>query len=372
MVRARLFLAALLFSACHERPKAPRDAGAPQTTTAGLPDLEDPESCRPCHQNVLEEWSESAHAQAATDPIFLGVKKLRAKREADLERKCAACHSPRSKGVTCFACHGPMSIDLRRGRGARAMTFSKDRTLYGPLASDLSEGLVHKSARAPHIEDGRTLCFACHSDLSNPSGVPLCQTVTEWRGARTDRTCVDCHMGQSDGPSGAASSRKVHTSHLFGGPRRLWSQTSTAIAARGMVEIDGSLSGRTLELSLKNKTGHAFPSGFPGRQATVEVSSGIWRHVFVLGKKHVDAQGKPTIAAYAAKIASDTRLLPMEQRAVQIRVPQRTKQVRVRLTLRLLPLALAGKIGLEGALTEPRVVASAIIRARQRLKIRQP
>ncbi len=351
----RAALVALLFAlgAC-KSTKAP--------PARDIASLEDATTCRPCHAAIVEEWQGSLHATAHADPIFRGLRELRSKKEEDLDAKCAVCHAPvkSTDGVTCFACHATASLHTGPGRGSNLLSWSKTGTLYGP--SDLPEDRtpVHGTAKAPaHMKDGASLCLACHGDLANASEVPLCQTATEWEATKTTKTCVDCHMQAAKGAATVATTKVEHRSHRFAGPRGLWTKTSTAVAGLGMVGLRVDRADDAIEVHLENRTGHAFPSGFPGRFAKVIATAGEWRQEVLLGKRYVDAEGNPVIAAYGVKIAADTRLTPGETRVVKLMPPKGAGPVDVKVVHGLLPPPLAEKIGLHGELTELRVIATA-------------
>lgn len=357
---SRAVFAVLFVAGCKEAAKPTSPAPKP---TEPIPkkqaDLKDPNTCKDCHETVFAEWQGSIHASANVDPIFLGIRKLRSKKETDLEKKCGTCHAPTggNRGVTCFACHGTASVAADK-RGAGAMSYTDDRVLYGPSKPKGMKLPVHGTADPPpHMTDGSSLCMACHADLANPNGVPLCQTATEWKAAAPDETCVGCHMKETAGTSGAVSTKPKHRSHRFAGPRRLWTEKPAAVAKLGMVGVTAAFERGKLVVELKNETGHAFPSGFPGRMAKLVVRGGDFEKSFVLAKKHVDEAGKPTIAAYATKIAKDTRLEPKETRRITVKIPKKVKKVDVRLVHFLLPPPLADKIELSGPEREPRMLA---------------
>jgi hypothetical protein len=354
MVKRALVVLFALAACKQSEPKAPQvDVAA----------LKDPNNCRPCHAAVVDEWQASLHAGAHEDPIFVGVRTLRSKKEQDLETKCAVCHAPvaATSGVTCFACHATAEVHADRGRGKKALTWSSDGRLYGPSDLPAKKTPVHGTGAAPaHLKDGATLCLACHGDLANADGVPLCQTATEWEAAKSGKSCVDCHMPPAKGPASVATAKTEHTSHRFAGPRGLWT-TEGAIAERKLVSVSGAIVDGQLEVRVENRTGHAFPSGFPGRMAKVVATSGDYAQEVLLAKRHEDADGKPTIAAYAKKITADTRLLPNETRVVKWPAPEGDAPIEVKVVLRLLPPPLAEKIGVDGPLAAPRVVAKTTV-----------
>lgn len=358
------------------------DKPAPSATL----DANDPEACRPCHATVVEEFLTSMHAKShhTTDPIFAGVRAIRmAKEGADIGQKCATCHSPSvpTRGLTCGTCHAVASVQPGV-RGHKALTPAEPGLLLGP--HDLTDSGArgpHQIGNAPaHMKDGRTLCLACHDSLPNAQKLPLCDTGAEHKAlpAGSTQSCTSCHMPRVDGPSGAmASHKKDHASHRFLGAHHLWggkgnnSSKSTFIAEH--LGLTASLEGTTLSARLVNKTGHSFPTGFPGRLAIVTAEAKdaagtkVWKGPgpgpateaasHVMKKVYVDDQGKPTLAPYGVRIAVDTRLKPAETRVFSWTLPESAAQAQVSVVFRLLPPPLAKKLKLAGQrLAEPRTI----------------
>jgi|GEM_PF-1281393 len=394
-----LLALALALTACKgdDGNKTPAPT-AGEAKPAGHPtvDMDNPESCRPCHETVVEEWSTSMHARAhhSKDPIYAGVRAVRMRREgAEIADACANCHTPRAKspddpkaihGVTCATCHNVASVAPEK-LGAKALTWAEPTMIYG--AGDLEPGAAggsHGSGKAPpHMKDGESLCLACHDRLGNPHDIPICDTGNEHRMAGDTREkCTTCHMPKVDGPSGVVAANKAsHSSHAFLGPHRAWYQKDASFFAKNL-ELKATLGGEggnALTVTLDNKTGHSFPSGFPGRFAMVKATgldaSGkeVWtspgppprtksaRHV--MKKVYVTAEGKPTLAPYGVKMAVDSRLKPAEKRTLTWSVPAEVAEVNVALVFRLLPPPLAKKLGLQKALeAEPRVVLTASVK----------
>ncbi len=292
-----------------------------------------------------------AHAHHDRDPIYAGIRALRMTREGEeVADACARCHTPRRDrgkkaaraGVGCAACHN---------------LSAPDGTLRGP--HDIPPGVTPAHGTgpaAPQLTDGTTICMACHETMHNTAGVPICTTGDpSERPANADKTCADCHMPLVDGPSGAMTKRQTHRSHRFPGPHRAWYQDDRTPLEQA-VSLKGRLAGTTLELELSNRTGHAFPTGFPGRQAilTVEGTDADGRRMWapdsiVRGKRYEDADGKPTLAPWATRLVKDTRLKYDETRSIRRLVPPAARSVTVTLEMRLLPPPLAARIGLADA-----------------------
>jgi hypothetical protein len=126
-------------------------------------------------------------------------------------------------------------------------------------------------------------------------------------------------------------------------------------------------------------TGHGFPTGFPGRQAILEIDGfdgdgkRVWRGAntnsmtpspVVMGKRYEDAAGTPTLAPWSVRLAKDSRLKAGEARQWSIPRPLEVVRVVARLTFRLLPKALASKVGLA---TAPEAVPKTITELELRL-----
>jgi len=335
---------------------------------AGRVDLRSVDACAECHPTVVAEYRQSMHARAheGADPIFTGVRRLRMQKEGEAVRlTCHRCHSPRlvtepghpPVGVGCFDCHGPSA-------GA------PDGTLLGPrdLAANLTP--AHGTGRSsPTIADGTSACQTCHAELKSPAGLTICTTGVEHRGVAATGTCSSCHMPKVRGPGTVDGRAREHVSHEFLGPHRAWSSDDARFLATA-VELRGRLSAAGLQITVQNKSGHDFPTGFPGRLAIIgclgrdAAGAEAWRCPDQqLGKVYLDAEGRPTLAPWATTLASDTRLLAGQTRDVSLEPPANVAEVEVTLSMRLLPAALASKIGLADAPEgQPRRVTSLTLR----------
>ncbi len=373
--------------------EAPPEAKAPTAPTATKPapaepapaggfDVDDPDTCAPCHGAIVEEWKTSMHSRAHRDrdPIFAAMLRGHVQREGEaVTRRCANCHHPRQvddvegavakRGVTCATCHTAESVDLAH-LGGEALAFGTDGVLHGP--HDLAAGAspVHGTGPAPaHMKaDSDDLCLTCHAREDNPQGVPVCSTGDEH--AKVDgATCRSCHMPRVAGPSGAVSRRADHASHAFVGPRQLWEGADHDLLA-GAVKLDAKLDGDTLTLTLANATGHAFPTGFPGRLAVVKAvgkdASGevVWEDADTkLVRRYGDAEGKPAMPPVAAQVLGDSRLQPGETRTLSLSgVPAEAKTVEATVLYRLMPPPMADKTGLAaGPYAEAKPVATVTV-----------
>jgi hypothetical protein len=83
-VRAASLLGLLVLVACERKASpGPEPAPEPAPDVPASLDIEDPEACRGCHEDIVAEWTQSMHAaaHASADPIFAALLELRSSRE---------------------------------------------------------------------------------------------------------------------------------------------------------------------------------------------------------------------------------------------------------------------------------------------------
>ena len=352
------------------------DATSDDRATAMLVNPDDPRPCASCHAAIVDEWRQSMHARAHhdEDPIYGAMRRLRMDVQGKaVAGKCAKCHNPRSPddpdsdrgrvGVGCAACHNLQNVHREGKLGADALERAADNRMIAAHDIPAGKSPAHSTgAAAPFIVDGQTLCLACHDALANPKGAPACTTGPEHAEHRDPKaTCVSCHMPRVASAGGTVDPDNEHASHAFVGPHRAWYQDDASLLAQS-VHITATLDGPTLSVTLENRSGHGFPSGFPGRMVVLSAvgkdaaGAEVWRNFdgepmkaspeSVLNKVYVDDAGKPTLAAFATKLARDNRLAPDESRTLTFEVPQAVMTVDLELRYRLLPPPAASKLGL--------------------------
>lgn len=386
MKRASLVLAGLLLlgHGCkRESPSSAADATRPPSELPAPPGepplaaLDAPETCGACHAEVLKEWSTSLHASAhhTKDEIYRGVRSMRMKREGEgIASGCAQCHSPRSQGspegklaelgVSCTGCHLVSAVQMGPGRfGAKAFTYATDGAMRGVRGPSTRESIHGFAEPAPHLTDGKTLCLACHDELKNAEGIPICTTGVEHRELSGAQTCVDCHMPTLDGPSGSANpERTQHRSHAFLGPHRALRDGDIDFLKTAL-HVEARFEAERLVVQLENKSGHALPTGFPARMMVVQVlghdrDEQVVYSSFkenpmqetpdaVFGKVYVDEAGKPTLAPWSKKLERDSRLRPGETRVLSMVVPPSVQRATVKVFFRLLAPPLARQLELD-------------------------
>jgi hypothetical protein len=250
--------------------------------------------------------------------------------------------------------------------------------MRGPHDVDGDAPAPHGTGEAaPWIVDGRSVCLTCHDAMHNAQDVATCTTGPEHLEAGTDVSCAGCHMPFVEQSSGVASNRPRHRSHAFLGPHRsIREDTEGEGFASSHLLVRPALESGTLSAAIENRSGHAMPTGFPGRTILVRAvgydaaGEAVWRSFrddpleedpqSVLHRAYVDADGQPTLPPYGARLARDTRLRPGEARTLSWPVPEEVVHVEVALLYRLLPPAAAQRIGVaDPRATAPRTLLTA-------------
>lgn len=200
--------------------------------------------CGKCHVAIYQEWAQSDHAQAYTNPHF---------REATDDyafADCLSCHAPepmltagrptvrsagREEGVTCVSCH------LEQGM------------LSGPLEPT---GRVHPHPIGvrPEVFLSSDLCGQCHQG-----------TFDEWNAAAGQKeTCQQCHM---DVVVRKVTQPTEGISHLLVAmekavPVRRHDLSILGDSIRGKVlTVQGTRESSALTLQITNNLPHTLPTG---------------------------------------------------------------------------------------------------------------
>jgi hypothetical protein len=249
-------------------------------------------------------------------------------------------------GVSCDVCHS-----MSEGHGASQAFFglkpgNKDAIVYGPHGKGttgdpaLTKNPFHRSEQRDLFKSSE-MCQNCH-ELIVPNGLRLQETYSEWENspwAKEGVTCQGCHMSPTPGRpvprergviaeiGGVDLPERYLSDHSFLGPDQHWdelypfrsidgqepdarmkrrnvdlqkkvaAQRSALMrgAATLHVQAPSSVSdGQKISLSgtIENKaTGHHFPSGFPWRQAWVEVTLTDAKEMVLFQSGDLDGNG---------------------------------------------------------------------------------
>ncbi|MEY2980718.1 MAG: hypothetical protein RL562_945 [Planctomycetota bacterium] len=224
------------------RPDGPAAAAATRTPAPG---------CAECHAAIHDEWRQTRHATAFTDPVYQAALR-------DLEDP-ARCHG----------CHAPVPVLARFGRPPRARTedphegitcascHATRRGIAGPFGAP-TDAHVSESHPAFSEQGSVHLCSSCH-DLRIGPVLPLGRDFREADLGSRGKSCVGCHMPSvrrpiaNDPNTGSPSGpERRGRSHALRGP-------SDPDFAASAFKVVARPDGDRIELAVGNRAGHRIP-----------------------------------------------------------------------------------------------------------------
>jgi nitrate/TMAO reductase-like tetraheme cytochrome c subunit len=229
-------------------------------------------TCRPCHQQIYNEWRSSAHAYASISPMFHKFEqKINDLAQGTVGTFCLRCHSSvgtalgerrelqlweryevSREGVTCVTCHR-IQEEFGRVNGERrivvkniyeAVTGSSDgaglhsvltnKAYYKVSTNDTERGQqIHTCVFTFKQINKSEFCVSCHQVAVQP-GIKLEVVWEQYRASpafKDGTTCQDCHMGKVPGmaegyhagPAAVVDGKginpdRVRHNHAFAGP----------------------------------------------------------------------------------------------------------------------------------------------------------
>lgn len=317
--------------------------------------------CAQCHSSIVKEWETSAHAMAHSSKnelyakMVAGAAKTNDVDPAKIMENCNLCHAPaedikvKEEGVTCVACHRIDAIEHQNKSkppiGMNTIRWMKENVMVGPSGKGSSP--YHGIVKRPFMEaNSDTLCLACHNMMKNKQDIAVCNTGDEHRRGTTQKTCIECHMGEAKMGlvSSLSTSKKMMRSHGFHGARN--SDILTKAVDLKLAKKNGDLT-----LTLTNLSSHNFPTGTGVRIATVvsEFYKGNTKISTQTEKLEVifaAADGNITLPPMASKELSDTRLKPNEVRIFGIVIPKGSTHAVVTINYRLAKESIVDKFQL--------------------------
>jgi hypothetical protein len=298
----------LLFSGCQRPALTVHDAGA-AFVDAGESvegELFASRRCGECHGREREEWSQSAHARAASAPAYLTALE---QVPAEKRQSCLGCHLPleaggprvAADGVGCDACHTATAA----GAPPKMLTLSPVlATRFGPYR-DARDHHFHRMGFSDFVT-GNGLCIACHQDPPTAS-LPVYTTVAEWQTDADAPACNSCHMPSFKAVAAKGEKLRSVSRHDFSQDR------PRALAEAIELELHVSAAEAKLELT-NTGAAHALPTGRPERRLRLELEwqgrSGLRlaSEERLYGRVLVGADGLPAPSFLAQAQGSDVRL----------------------------------------------------------------
>lgn len=322
-------------------------------------------ACERCHPALAGEWEKSAHATAATNPLFLalfegtdrdGIATGGPGYRRDYPNatgNCATCHVPAlardepfaadprhasgvaSEGVFCDFCHKVQraTVDDTGGRpGVLSLALLrpplKKNVFFGPL----DDVIAGPDSFSPLYQDSR-YCAPCHHGTF--WNVRAYSEFEEWAAssyAKKNVHCQDCHMKPQAGPprrfalkseGGVLRDPATLSSHvLFGVNDPAFMRAAVALKTEANLVGDAV----RVRVSLRNvRAGHHIPTGSPMRNMLLLVEAmdaGKALLPLVSGERAPNwaGQGSPDNGDYAglpgkgfAKILSDLVQYPADR-----------------------------------------------------------
>ncbi|MGZ8546068.1 MAG: hypothetical protein ACXWVU_01625, partial [Sulfuricurvum sp.] len=241
-------------------------------------------------------------------------------------------------GVTCVVCHKIDAIEHQNKNkppvGMNTIAWMKENVMAGPTGKGSSP--YHGIEKRSFMEaKNDALCLACHNVMKNKQNVTVCNTGDEHRRGTTQKTCIECHMGDTKMGlvSSLSTSQKMIRSHGFHGARN--SDILTKAVDLKLAKKNGEL-----RVTLTNLSSHNFPTGTGVRIATVvsEFYKGdtkIFTQTEKLEVIFATADGNITLPPMASKEMSDTRLKPNEIRVITTAIPKGATKAIVTVNYRL-------------------------------------
>ena len=250
-------------------------------------------TCRSCHVDITQQWSQSAHANADRKSnllfgrmYFTSMKETRGHTMV----ACGPCHETESfvtndfeklrdvsaEGVACVFCHAIAGPGPKTG--VPPVTIE-----LGPYQGPIRQPQTvrdHQSKYNPFLEKSE-YCGTCHQ-YENQNGVLISDTFGEWKRskyARTGVTCQKCHMPGSPGRvSSMGPVRPRVSDHSFRGPEqnRALRDAATLTLRPGTRHGDEL---RVVAIVSNVGAGHAIPTGND-------------QHLLLLRLRATDAEGR--------------------------------------------------------------------------------
>lgn len=240
--------------------------------------------CAICHQGVTDQWMDSTHKKASSDPTYVrNINLLATKKGITATRYCEGCHAPialltgalspggfhggqpnthaNREGVNCMSCHGIQSIEHLKGNASykfgpgEAYLFEGTENQILRMINRLSIRLVpaqHKRDMARDFTKKSEFCATCHAqfmdkDMNNWGWVKMQDDYSAWlngpysgQNPRFNSTqiisCQQCHMPAIPAKDPSADAKGQVKSHRF-----LGANTLTAMLSESPTQLEDTI-----------------------------------------------------------------------------------------------------------------------------------
>lgn len=214
-----------------------------------------------CHEEIVAEWTPSAHRYASMDVAFQAIQHTMAENEGpESTRYCAGCHDPialfsgsknlydkdlssfgADEGVSCIGCHSITKTDVRGNANyvleapARYLFEYADGSI-GRLVSDFlirSYPEKHVASYKRDLYKTPEFCGACHKqfidkEINKATWVQLQNQYDNWKASHWNQgsgpesriTCMECHMRLVDSVDPAAGDARDYNRTVADGKHR--------------------------------------------------------------------------------------------------------------------------------------------------------
>lgn len=279
------------------------------------------QQCKICHGQIYNEWKESMHANALSDPIFQGA--LTQQKDKTI---CISCHAPTTmltgdfnltnditkEAITCDFCHTVSGLNA--SNPLQPFIPSPGEIKYGQYADSTSA--AHKTKYLELLTKAE-FCAACH-ELVFPDGLVVPGTYTEWKNsdyAKIGAQCQACHMrtAKRSNAVGAVERNDSRIHDWKGG------HSIETLQKAGELNIDAKTEGSKVYITTvisNGRAGHNFPTGGDSRlileiSATDKDGKKLFEGNRTFAKIYGDANGSPVLLPdFATQILNDTRIPP--------------------------------------------------------------
>lgn len=341
--------------------------------------FQDSQSCKACHIHIVKEWEQSWHSKShyKNDEYFRAttdyIKRKTRKSLNSVKIECATCHNPRisvtatgmdyeidsvmgldkgsdvnkalasdsiNEGINCVVCHNIDKIHTNKDdsvRGINRIEWTKSGVMSGPYND--SHSPYHKVEHRDFMDKNPDqLCFVCHANSKAGNGLVFADMKSEYK--KSDKRCVDCHMGERKEGVAATlrdangnQTKRMIRSHGFQGAH-------TSGMWKDALALDIKQNNKELSIIIENHQPHNIPSGFGARELIVEISykfksKVISKKSLSLTRNYTSKRGKATIPHLAVKMSKDMSIPAQGKKVLKIPFVDGSTEVEVKLYYRL-------------------------------------